>query len=156
MRKKGKRGKWQVDNSAIYRVMTGLQPFTQSEQDQMNLPVRMSLQCLKEGTADEAHINTMAVICNVCLLRAESIGGEALTVAKDGQDACMAVIERHQRTGYYSLTGDEFARLEVSVDMHEQLYALSTPIQMIQAMREVVKRVDRGLLLQLSTTARNG
>ena len=143
MRKHTKR-RWQKDPSAMYRVMSMQQPFTPSEQVKLNLPVREALQSFRDGTGTDVHWHTLAAITNVCLIRGEAIGQEVVDVAKDGQEAIMSVMERFNRTGKWGVSHDDLARLEVCIDLHEQLIELSTPGQMLQAFRDVINRMNAG------------
>lgn len=143
MKKQTKR-RWQKDPSAMYRVMSMQQPFTQNEQVKLNLPVREALQSFRDGTGTDVHWHTLAAITNVCLIRGESIGQEVVDVAKDGQEAILSVMERFNRTGKWGVSHDDLARLEVCIDLHEQLIELSTPAQMLQAFRDVINRMNAG------------
>ena len=134
--------RWQADPLMWLKTMSKQVPFTPGEQASLNLPVREALQSLRDGTADDHHWNTLAAIVNVCLLRGESIAPEVVQVAKDGQAAVLDVMDRFQRTGRWGVTHENLVDLEACIDLHEQLIALSTPAQMMQAMRDTLARMN--------------
>ena len=148
MRKQNNRRRWQKDPASIYRVMARLQPFTTPEQDRINLPVRESMQSLRDGTATDLDWDRLAAITNVCVLRGEQIDPLVLDVAKDGQQAILDVLARYERTGKWGVSHADMVRLDTCIDLHEQLVALSTPEQMVQSMRETIARCNQGEVLQ--------
>ena len=150
MRKKSHRRRWEKDPSTIYRVMGMQQAFTPAEQATLNLPVRESLQSLRDGTADENHWNTLAGVANVCLLRGERIAQQVVDVAKDAQAAVLDILERHKRTGKWGMNHHDMDRLLPCIDLYEQLIELSTPAQMIAAMRDTIKRIDAGQIIEVA------
>lgn len=141
MKKKKPTRRWQKDPAAIYRVMTGLQPFTAAEQATLALPVREALQSLRDGTATDSHWNTLAAITNACMVRGEAIAPEVVAVAQDAQAAVLDVLDRFHRTGKWGMAHADFVRIEPCVDLHEQLIALSTPAQMQAAYRATLERM---------------
>ena len=151
--KKPRKRRWQKDPSAIYRVMTGLQPFTPSEQATLALPVREALQSLRDGTGTDAHWNTLAAITNACKVRGEDIAPEVVDVAQDAQDAVLDVLDRFHRTGRWGMAHADFVRIEACVDLHEQLIALSTPAQMQAAYRATLDRMRHGETLKKTNYA---
>jgi len=47
---------------------------------------------------------------------------------------------RYERTGRLGFDGPAISEVEQGIDLHEQFCRMSTPLQMIEAMREVVRR----------------
>lgn len=128
------------------------QSFTPAEQTQLNLPVRESLQSFRDGTATDVHWHTLAAITNVCFVRGESIAPEVVEVAKEGQEAILSVLDRFRRTGKWGLSHDDLTRLEVCIDLHEQMVELSTPAQMLKAFRDVIYRIESNKINRLEPT----
>lgn len=147
--KKPRKRRWQKDPSAMYRVMSMQQPFTQSEQIKLNLPVREALQSMRDGTGTDVHWNTLAAITNVCLLRGERIAPEVVDVAKDSQMAVLSIKARFDRTGKWGVSHDDLVQLEACIDLHEQLIELSTPGQILQAFRDVLARMNAGHITRI-------
>jgi hypothetical protein len=144
--------RWQADPTAIYRVMGMQQAFTPGEQATLNLPVREALQSLRDGEGNDVHWNTLAAVVNVCLLRGERIAPEVVAVAKDGQAAVLDVLDRHQRTGRWGVTHANLVGIEACIDLHEQLIALSTPAQMMWALRDTLTRMHAGHVIKQEQT----
>ena len=140
--------RWEADPMAWLQTMANHVPFTAAEQAKLNLPVRQALQSLRDGEGNDVHWNTLAAVVNVCLLRGERIAPEVVQLAKDGQAAVLDVLGRFQRTGAWGVTHANLVDLEACIDLHEQLIALSTPQQMLHAMRDTLARMQAGHVIQ--------
>ena len=103
---------------------------------------------LRSGRGDAGDFDTLAVVVNICLIRAEQIAPELVTRVIDAQDALMRIKERGQRTGRLGLDYQAMADLLPIIDLHEQLIDLSAPVQMRDALLEVMTRMNRGQVLQ--------
>jgi len=71
----------------------------------------------------------------------------------DAQDALMRIKERGQRPGRLGLDYQAMAALLPTIDLHEQLIDLSAPVQMRDALLEVMTRMNRGQVLQPASPA---
>lgn len=132
-----------IDPFAYLRTIGSLQPFTEAEKTKLSLPVRMAYEALRTGKADEGDFDTLAVVVNTCLIRAEQISPALVDRVIEAQDAMMRIKERHLRTGRMGLDAQAMADLLPILDLHEQLIDLSTPAQMRDALLEVMARIDR-------------
>jgi hypothetical protein len=56
--------------------------------------------------------------------------------------------DRFNRTGRWGFDGPALLDLPSTIDLHEQLISLSTPIQMADAMKEAIRRMDTGEYLK--------
>lgn len=142
-------------HGTIYRVMTGLQPFTQKERTNLSLPVRLAFNAMLDGTATEDDYHTLAIITNLCMIVAEPLGDEALDVIFDAQDACMNILARHKRTGKWGMSAKDRDDLYPILDMHDEVVALWTPIQLQSALNTVRQRIDQGLTLTFASNIQN-
>lgn len=135
------------DPQAIYKLMAKVQPFTAAEQTTLTLPVRLSWQALCDGHASDEDFHNLACCANVSLLRSEQIDAIAVDLCQRAQDALMAMLARHQRTGRWGV--DYLAREHIPplLDLYDQLIEKSTPLQMHQAMQATVARMQQGQTL---------
>lgn len=136
--------RYQADPSAIYRVMSRLQTFTGSEQLKLNLPVRLAYESLRTGVGSENDFHTLAAAINVTVVRAEAIDPLAEQTAIAARDAVMRCWQRHQATARWGFDGLALQDLPPALDLYDQLLALSTPLQMQQAMTETIRRMESG------------
>lgn len=135
--------RWQADPGTIYKVMTKLQPFTPEELTRLELPIRVSFEAMKSGKGSQSDYQDLADAINVAMVRAEAIDPMAELMVLKARDAMMRLLERFTRTGRWGFDGPAIAQVEEAVEFHEQLLRLSTPQQMIDALREVYRRCDR-------------
>jgi|GEM_PF-2166975 len=150
---KAKPGRGRADPFSYLRAIGGVQPFTTAEKTQLCLPVRMAYEAVRTGKGDAGDFDTLAVVVNTCLIRAEQIAPELVTRVIDAQDALMRIKERGQRTGRLGLDYQAMADLLPIIDLHEQLIDLSAPVQMRDALLEVMTRMNRGQVLQPASPA---
>ena len=134
-----RRRKYTADPGAMFKVLNRLQPFTESELLQLELPIRISFEALKTGKGTERDWSDLAAACNVTIVRSHEIAPQCVAVAEAGSDALMRMWNRAQVHGVWIFDGLALAEVAAVVDLHEQIIRLSTPEQMIIAMRKVVK-----------------
>lgn len=140
--------KWQADPGSIYRLMNRIQPFTEPEQTQLNIPPRSAYESLRTGRGTEEDFHTLAVVVNVVLIRSEKIDP---LMEQSAQAACAAMMRtwaRHKSSGRWGFDGPALQDIPPVIELHEQLIALSTPQQMMEAMREAIRRMDAGEVMQ--------
>ena len=153
MKTKTKRRRWHADPSALFRTMSKVQPFTQQEVTTLILPAVSAWDELKNGRGQETHYHTLAAVANVCLLRAEDVEGDidelCLDMVKRAQEALLTIKERNDRSGRWGVCYISLERVPPMLDFYQQLVELSTPLQMQQAMKAVIARVNAGEVLEL-------
>ena len=158
-RTKHPRRPW-ADPTAPLRLLHGSRPFDEAEQTKLSLLIHLALEALRRGQATAEDFDGLAVVANVCLIRAEHIDKAARKAGRLRNDSLVPHIQRSQealltlkaralRTGRLVATGEELAEITALVDVHDQLLALSTSRQMQQAMREVLARVRRKQVYRL-------
>ena len=146
--KKIVRRKWAKDPSVLHRAMGALQPFLSHELVALQTPGRMAWEAMRTGQGTWDDFNTLAQVVNVALVRAEDIDALAVDVAKRAQDALMAIRSRHDRCGKWGVDHVAMQDLPVCLNLYEQMLELSTPLQMAQAMRNTLARMNAGHLLE--------
>ena len=139
-----KQARYKADPSAIYRVMSKIQMFTDDEQIKLKLPVREAFERIKNGSGVENDFHTLAAAVNVTMVRAEKIDPLAEETAIHAKAALMRTLHRHQATGRWGFDGPALSEIADCIDLHEQLIELQTPLQMQEAMQTVIARMDAG------------
>jgi len=136
--------RWQADPQAIYRVMSKIQLFTEDEQIRLTNPGRLAFEKLRTGAAIEPDFHLLAACINVTLVLAEKIDPLAEQSALAARDAMLRCWQRYQRTGLLGFDGPALLDLPVAIDLHDQLMALQTPLQVSDAVNEVLRRKETG------------
>ena len=137
-------GRYQTDPSSLYRLMNKIQPFTTDELLRLNMPVRMAYECIRSGTGADDDFHTLAAAINTALVRSETIDEFCVQTCQLAQDALMRCIERHHRLGVWGFDALALQHIPAAIELHESILELSTPVQMQDAMHEVMKRYRAG------------
>lgn len=130
----------QADPSAIYKVMSKIQPFTPQEKTTLTLPVRLAFDSFRNGSATKDDFDTLAAMTNICIIRAEEIDQLCVDASNRADTALMRSMHRYKSTGRWGFDGPALQDVGVVVDFYEQLLDMSTPKQMIDAMQLVIVR----------------
>ena len=136
-----------ADPHSLCRVMGNVTPFTPEELAELKTPPRVAFESLRRGQGTEFDFHTLAAVANNTLVCAESIHPDCIEVAKRGQDALMAMLDRMNRLGKWGLDSQALHDLPPVLDLHEQLLDLYTPGQMKAAMTETMRRMKAGQTL---------
>lgn len=140
--------RWQKDYSAFGRIIGLLEPFTPEELLRLELPIRMSFEALKSGKGVESDFHDIAAAINYTMVRSEEVDPMCEYTAIAARDALMRTWHRWEKTGKWGFDGPALAEVEAGIDLHEQLIRLSTPGQMVKAMREVIRRGQKKEIVQ--------
>lgn len=128
----------QADPASIYKVLNRLQPFNAAELLKLELPLRLSFEALRTGTGTESDWSDIAAAINVVVMRSRDIGWQCEQPAGEASDALVRMYQRAQTTGRWAFDGPGLQAVEIGIELHEQLCRLSTPLQMMDAMRRVL------------------
>ena len=134
-----RRRKYAADPVAMYKVFNRLAPFNQAELMQLELPIRISFEALKTGRGTERDWSDIAAAVNICIVRSHDISPDCVAVAEAASDALMRTWNRAKAHGAWGFDGPAIAEVAACIDLHEQFCELSTPLQLMNAMRKVVK-----------------
>ena len=140
--------RWLADPMTMFKTVSKIEPFTAAELLRLELPIRISFEALKSGQGVESDFHDIAAAINAAMVRSEDVDPLCEQTAIAARDALMRTWERHQRTGRWGFDGPGLGEVESGIDLHEQLIRLSTPLQMMEAMREVIRRGDCGEVAQ--------
>lgn len=135
-----KNRRWKKDYGVFNRIIGLLEPFTPDELIRLELPIRMSFEALKNGKGSESDFHDIAAAINCTIVRSEAVDPMCEYTAIAARDALMRTWHRWEKTGKWGFDGPALQEVEAGIDLHEQLIRLSTPGQMLNAMREVIKR----------------
>lgn len=132
------------DQMGGLRLISELRPFDTAERLNLALPPRVAFESMRDGKGSDGDFDTLAAVVNVAMVRCEEIGQEGVELCQEAQDCLMETKARRERTGYWGFDYKALQSIPLAIDLHEQLLELSTPRQMMNAMREVVKRMKAG------------
>jgi len=132
--------RWTADPMSMFKVMNKIEPFNSEELLRLELPIRLSFEALRTGKGMENDFHDLAAAINTAMVRSEDVDPLCELTAIAARDALMRCWHRHQRTGAWGFDGPALLEVEAGIDLHEQLVRLSTPLQMIEALRTVMQR----------------
>lgn len=127
--------KYHKDPTAFARVIAETELFNEQEAVNLTLPNRVSFQLLLNGDAEAHDVGKLIDHMNVTLVR--SWGTDHQPIAQRAVDALRRCYERHERIGKWGLDGPARAEIEQGLELHEELVRLSTPKQMLDAVRHL-------------------
>ena len=137
--------------ASIFKVMARTQPYTVSEQAQLQIPVYAALGAMKSGAATSDDMGTLCIVCNACMILGEKISEECVALAKTAMHALARSEQRLLDTGHYGLDGEGLRAITDCIDLHDQLLSLVTPQQMTKAYDEMRRRIAAGETLDVRT-----
>lgn len=144
-----RRARYTADPMTLWRTL-GLsndQAFTQAEQMQLSLPVRVAFERVRTGVTQDGDFDTLAAAANTAMVCAESISPFVLQTCQAGQAALMRMLARHTAHGRWGLDGLGLQEVRDTVDVYEQLIGLLTAGQLSSALRECARRMQIGEVL---------
>ena len=132
--------KWQADRNSAGAVIARVKPFNEAEQAQLQIPVYQAMQALLNGTAEDRHMGVLFTISAACAILGEQAGPLCVDVAMAAQHALCRAEARFIKTGRFGLDGEGKTALEDCIEYHNELLAVCTPIQMMDAIEEAGRR----------------
>jgi hypothetical protein len=139
--------RYQADPMAMFRVFNRVVLFDEAEQARLCVPARLSFEKLRTGAGSEPDFHLLAACINVTMILAEAVDPLAEQSAVAARDAAMRCWERFNRTGRLGFDGPALLDIPVALDLHDQLMALCTPLQVSKAVEEVAQRMADGQVL---------
>ena len=130
--------RWQADPTAAIKVLNRLTPFNDAELLQLELPIRVSFEALRTGAGTERDWNDIVAAINTTIIRSRDIDPLCEYTAGQASDALVRMWHRAQTSGRWVFDGPGITQVEAGIELHEQLCRLSTPMQMMDAMRQVL------------------
>jgi len=130
--------RYQADPGAMNKLFAKIQPFTSEELLRLELPIRIAFESLRTGKGGERDWSDIAAAINVTIIRSRDIDPLCEQTANAASDALVRMWHRAQMTGRWVFDGPGIGEVELGIELHEQLCRLSTPVQMMDAMRQVL------------------
>ena len=132
----------------IYSVVnpTGAsQDYTPEQAWEIVEPIRVALQSLLDGTAEDAQYRRVGSALNVAAIRAEQIAGndDAVQVLQAASFAMLECLRIKRAHGRYGLTGPAREAIKEGIDLYETILRGSTPRQMYDAERELERALAK-------------
>lgn len=140
--------RWIADPFSMFRVFNKAQLFTKDEQAKLTNPARLAYEKLRTGVGLEGDFHVLAACVNVTMILAEKIDPLAERIAVDARDSMNRTWHRLQRTGALGFDGPALQDLPPALDLHDQLMALLTPLQVSEAVAVINQRIADGEVLQ--------
>ena len=135
-----------ADPMAMFKDFNKVKPFDADEQLRLNLPVRVSYESMRTGKGSDDDFHTVAAVVNVAMVCAEKIDPLVLETTIRARDALVRAKQRRVRTGVWGFDGPALMDIPPCIDLHEDLVANQTPLQMQKAMTEVIRRMQDGVI----------
>lgn len=129
---------------AMFKVMGKIEPFSAAELMRLELPLRISFDALRNGTGTESDFCDLCAAINTTMVRSEEVDPLCEQTAIAARDALMRTWYRFERTGRLGFDGPALGEVEAGIELHEQLIRLSTPLQMMAALKTVMARGRAG------------
>lgn len=140
--------RWQADPMSIFKTFSKIQLFTPEEQAILAVPPRLAFEKLKNGHGTQEDFNILAIAINVTMVLSENIGVFAEQSAISARDAMIRARERHKRLGRWGFDAGALQDIAIALDVHDQLLALLTPLQITEAAKEVDRRKEDGEFIE--------
>lgn len=139
-----RRSRWPADPMAFQKVLNKLEPFNDSELMRLELPIRMSFESLKSGRGTENDFHDIDAAIFASLVRSRDVDPLCEQTAMAAYNAMKRTHDRWQRTGKWGFDGPALIEIDAGISLHEELVRNSTPLQMLNALRMVVRRGAAG------------
>ena len=140
--------RYHADPMTMFKTINKIEPFTAAELLRLELPVRLSFEALRTGQGTESDFHDLCAIINTAMVRSEAVSPLCEMTAIAARDALIRSWHRFNRTGRLGFDGPALLEVDAGISLYEQLVRNSTPVQMIEALREVMAR---GLRMQVLT-----
>ncbi|MBD9395171.1 hypothetical protein [Acidovorax sp. ACV01] len=139
--------RWQANPTAAFAVILERSPMRQEDMARSSNVVRTAWHHLCNGTGTTDHFDAVATAMNICLVRSESIGEDAIEVAQRAQAAMVAMQQRYLRCARLGPDAAALAAVPVGLDLYDELLRMSSPLQLETALAEVSHRITHGDVL---------
>ena len=139
--------------TAAFAAIAARTPMGQNDFAHCNTEVRTAWYHLCNGTGTTDHFDAVATAMNICLVRSESIGDDAVEVAIRAQAAMVGMQQRFHRCARLGPDADALAHVPYGLDLYDQLLQLSSPLQLQAALTETMHRIANGDVLTPGATA---
>ncbi|MEN6540857.1 MAG: hypothetical protein ABFC67_14715 [Mizugakiibacter sp.] len=149
MRKRGAHfsGKHHVDPLAAFRSAGRQHPLDDSQTLRLGIVLRTHLEAVRTGKADEYAFHHLGAAVNTSMVMAESSGDDELSaIIGAAQKAIVRLRENGNSKGRWLLDGPGLQALMTWVTHYESQLATVSQQDAMNALDEVTRRVQRGIV----------
>jgi hypothetical protein len=140
----------QVLNAGLL-LLDRARPYDPGEMVAEHILTRLSFDNLRDGKGTADDFDRVSMMMNIGLIRAEQIDVELVDIMKAGQTAFVRMRDRYQRGLSFGFDAEGLQSAPAALDAYEVIVDASSPLQMLQAIREAYKRISNGDLLEMPT-----
>lgn len=126
-------------------------PYDPGEMIAEHILTRLSFDNLRDGKGTADDFDRVSMMMNIGLIRAEQIDVKLVDIMKSGQAAFVRMRDRYQRGLSFGFDAEGLQSAPAALDAYEVIVDASSPLQMLQAIREAYKRISNGHLLEMPT-----
>ena len=149
MRKRGAQFSRRIDPTAGLHAIAMLHPLDASQKTDESLALRANLEALRTGHGAESAFHTITAAVNVSMVLCErGKGAEHLTDIIRAQDHLMRLWQRAQEKGRWLFDGGGWQHVKHAIDIHEAQLANVTRREASDALHEVIRRINQGLVFE--------
>lgn len=123
-------------------------PYDPGEMVTEHILTRESFGRLRDGKGVEDDFDRVSMMLNIGLIRAEQIDPALVSSMQNGQAAFARMRDRYQRGLSFGFDADGLKSVPIALDDYEVIVDASSPLQMMQSIREAYKRISNGDLLE--------
>ena len=153
MRKRGAHFTRRIDPCAGMHAIGMQHRLDTTQQADLGIALRVSLEAIRTGQADEQAFHTIAACINVSLVLCErGVAADHLPAIKAAQDGLLRMLKRGRDTGRWVFDGPGMQAVVHGIALHEAQLDIVTRKEAADAMREVMRRIDRGDVFDESRT----
>jgi len=122
--------------------------FTPEEAARLTNEARLAWHHITHGSATTDHFDSLATASNVALVLAESIGPAAIDLCIAAQLDLIEIKSRYQRLGQFGAHASALRTVPAFLDFYADVMPLSTPQQMVDAVRVAMGRIHDEQILR--------
>ena len=119
-------------------ILDNARPHEPGEKAGAHLKTMACFERCRDGTGDEDDFDHVAMILNICKVRALDIDATLADMIERAQDAMVRAKERYVRLGRFGFDGPGLTQVADALDAAQQIIDASTPLQMRSARRAAV------------------
>ena len=150
--------RWQADASAPLMLLQAAAPMPPSTALQLGNQLAIHWERLRTGVGDANDWRYIAVVANICMIRAEAISPELEQLCDEAMQSLIRMAERGNAPGgTWGVDHTSLAAIPPLMELHDELMRTSTPLQMHNASLEAERRTHRkhGLHLGIFESKKN-
>lgn len=145
MRKRGAHFTRRIDPHAGLHALAMNRPLDASQKTDESIALRVSLEALRTGRADERAFHSITAAINVSMVLCErGVGADYLPHIIQAQQSLLRVWTRSEKTGRWLFDGAGWQHVNHAIDIHEAQLASISRREASDAFREVIRRINQG------------